>query len=57
MKKLFVANRETGDFIEEIASIEEGKQIIAQYEENDKKDDIYEPNFYDIVDEDHSSVL
>lgn len=56
MKKLFVADREAGNIIEEVKSIEEGKALIAKYEEQDKADGTYEENFYNIVDEEHNTV-
>lgn len=56
MRKVFTADRETGTFIDEFASIEEARVAIQQYEESDKADGIYEPNFYDIVDEEHHSL-
>ena len=55
--KLYTADRETGTFMQEINSIEEGLELIREYEEGDKEDG-YEPNnFYDIVNEYHESVL
>ena len=47
--KYYVANHETGDLIEEVASVEEGNKLIAEYEESDKKEGIYEPDFYCVV--------
>ena len=57
MGKIYVSDRETGTFIEEVASIEEGIMLISRFEEVDKENDSYEADFYDIVDEDHCSVL
>lgn len=54
--KMYVADRETGTFIEEVKSVEEGKKVIAEYEENDRKEGTYTENFYGIVDEDHCTV-
>lgn len=54
---LYTANKETGDFIEKVGSIEEGKKLIAKYEKSDKTEGIYEEDFYDIVDQNHCSVL
>lgn len=54
--KLYVANRETGYFIDEVESVEEGLKLIDQYESEDKADGTYEENFYDIVDEEHFHV-
>lgn len=56
-KKLFVADRLTGNFIEEVKSYQEGLELIAGYEEQDKKEGTYEENFYDIVDEEHCTVI
>lgn len=56
MKKLYTADRETGTFIEECNSIEEAKELIAQYEEQDKINDVYEEDFYTIVDEEHCTI-
>lgn len=57
MSKIYTADKETGTFIEECASIEEAKQLIAEYEYQDKINDVYSENFYDIVDENHCSIL
>lgn len=54
--KLYTACRETGDFIEEVNSIQEGKELIKKYEEIDRNEDSYEDNFYAIVDENHEEV-
>ena len=56
MKKIYTADRETGTFIEECNSIEEAKELIAQYEEQDKINDVYEEDFYAIVDEEHCTI-
>ena len=55
--KLYVADKETGTFIEEVQNIEEGLEIIKKYEEQDKNDNVYEENFYDIVNEDHITQI
>ena len=54
--KIYTANRETGMFIEEFASVEEARKAIIAYEEKDKADGIYEENFYDVVDENHCTI-
>lgn len=53
---MYVADRQTGTFIEEIATIDEGLKLIRQYEEADKAEGTYEEDFYSIVDEDHCTV-
>ena len=55
-KKYYTAERETGTIIENVKSIEEGKDLIAWYEEEDRADGIYEENFYTIVDEEHNEI-
>lgn len=55
--KIYTANKETGTIIDEFKSIDEAKKAIENYEETDKEDGTYEPNFYDVVDEDHCSLI
>ena len=55
--RYFTAARETGDFIDEFDTYEDCKNAILEYEAYDKDDDSYEPDFYDIVDEDHRSYM
>ena len=54
--KLYVANRQAGDFIEEVKTVQEGLDLIWRYEAADKEDGTYEEDFYDLVDEDHCAV-
>ena len=56
-KTLHVTNRETGDFICMVDSVEQGLKIIEAYENIDKRWGTYTPNFYDIVNLNHESVL
>lgn len=55
--KIYTANRETGSFIEEAESIDMAKAMIRFYEDEDKKNDVFEPNFYDVVNENHESLI
>ena len=55
--KIYTADRETGTCIEEVKTIQEGYDLIAEYEKSDKEDGIYKPDFYDIVDEYHRSQI
>lgn len=55
--KLYTADKETGTIIEEVASIEEGLKKIAAYEESDKKDGVFEADFYDVINEERITVL
>lgn len=56
MKK-YTADKETGTFIEEVESIEEGKKLIKEYEEDDRKEGIFEEKFYCIVNENHETIF
>lgn len=55
--KYYVAARENGERIEEVATVEDGIWLISYYEELDIEDGVYEPDFYDIVDEEYYSVI
>lgn len=54
---LYTADKETGTFIEKVETIDQGLDLIREYEEEDKNDGTYTPDFYDIVNERHMSVL
>lgn len=54
---VFTADREAGNKIEAFSTIEEALKAIAAYEAEDKKDGTYTPDFYDVVNEDHESVI
>lgn len=53
---IYVADRETGTFIESVNSIEEAHILISEYESSDKESGIYIDGFYDIVNEDHCTI-
>jgi len=53
---LYTADKETGTFIEKVDTIDQGLELIRGYEEEDKNDGTYTPDFYDIVNERHVSV-
>ena len=55
--KIYTADREAGNKIEVFSTIEEAIQAIAEYEEADKKDGTYTPDFYDIINEDCESLI
>lgn len=55
--KFYTADRETGTFIDEFDSLSLAEEAIAIYEAEDDCNNVYVPNFYDIVDEDHNSVM
>lgn len=57
MAKYFTCDRETGDIIDKVETVSEGKMLIALYEKEDKRNRVYQPNFYDVVDINRTSVL
>lgn len=57
MNKIYTAVRETGTFIEEFKTITHAKMAIKEYEKLDKAEGNYEPDYYDIVDEKHCSLI
>jgi hypothetical protein len=44
-------------FIEEAETIDMAKAMIQFYETEDKRNDVFEPNFYDVVNQNHESLL
>ena len=56
-KWMYVAGKETGTFIKRVDSIEAGLDSIDYFEFKDKANGEYQENFYDIVDENHCSLL
>ena len=54
--KIYVADKEAGNRISEVASVIEGYNLIAEYEKQDKKDGIYERDFYNLVDENGENI-
>lgn len=54
---IYVADKDTGTFICKVSSVERGKEMIEDFENEDRKDGIYTTDFYDVVDEDHNSLL
>ena len=54
--KIYTADKETGTFIDECKYIQEAKKLIQQYEEEDRKENIYTADFYDIVNEFHETI-
>lgn len=54
--KFYTADREAGNFIEAFDTYQEAADAIRTYEEADKAEGIYTPNFYEIEDEEHRTV-
>lgn len=51
MKKYVIQDREAGNKIEWFETLEEAEKCLKEYEEEDKKDGIYEEDFYEIVED------
>ena len=49
MKKYIIQHREAGNYIAYFNTLQEAQSALQKYEENDKKEKIYTPNFYEIV--------
>jgi hypothetical protein len=48
MNVWFICCRESGDYIDGFDSKEEAEDMLVIYEDGDKMEDIYVPNFYEI---------
>lgn len=44
-----IRDKETGTEIEEVTTLAEAEQIVAEYEETDRAEGTYTPEFYEIV--------
>ena len=51
MKNYKIQDREAGNVIETGLTLEEAETKLAQFEERDKEQGIYEEDFYEIVEE------
>lgn len=49
MKNYIIQDREAGNVIETVLTLSEAEQLLVQYENDDKKEGIYTPNFYEII--------
>lgn len=54
--KIFTADRECGNIIDRFETIEDAMKAIKSYEEEDKRNGDYTPDFYDVVDENNCSL-
>lgn len=50
--KYILRDKEAGNTIAEFATQEEAELALQEYEEEDKRDGTYEPDFYEIIKED-----
>lgn len=48
-KKYCVRDREAGNIIEVVETYEDGEKLIESFEEDDKENDVYEENFYEVA--------
>jgi hypothetical protein len=56
MKKYKVQDREAGNVIETGLTEEEAQKLLLEYEESDKKEGTFAPEFYEIKEEDLTSA-
>ena len=48
VRPIVIRGRETGDEIVRTWSVQQAREIIKQFEKEDKENKVYEPNFYEI---------
>lgn len=46
---IVVRDREAGNIIDVVLSIQEGEKLIAMYEEIDKREGLYSEDFYEVA--------
>ena len=49
MKKYIIQDRETGTFIDQFDTYQEAQKELKRYENEDKQDGTFTPDFYEIV--------
>jgi hypothetical protein len=52
IQRYAIADREAGNIIDDGLSLDEAEMRIVDYEESDKRDGLYVPNFYEIKKQD-----
>ncbi len=55
--RVHIAVRETGEYVADVRDILQGMAVIELFEYEDEGNDDYEPDWYDIVDDDHRSLV
>lgn len=55
--RIYTADKEAGNKIEAFDTVEHARKAIAAYEEEDKRDGTYTPDFYDVINEDGESLI
>jgi hypothetical protein len=48
-KKYIIQDSETGTFIDEFGTYQEALKALQEYENEDKQEGVYTPDFYEIV--------
>lgn len=56
-KRFIVRDRQTGVWIESFNSLLEAKKCIEQFETEDKVNEIYEPDFYEVYDSELGQIV
>jgi len=57
MKVLVIRDREAGNIIEQVSSMEEGMELIQEFEEKDKAEGTFEEGFYEIAEVDENECF
>lgn len=55
--RYWTRDREAGSKIEPFAALEEAREAIVDYENQDKADGTYSENFYEIYDEEKEEIV
>lgn len=50
-------DKEAGNIIDEFATLEEAREALKGYVEEDKKDNTYTPDFYEIFDSQTEQII
>ena len=54
---IVIRARDTGDKIESFNTLDEAKETLARYQEQDKTDGLYEEDFYEIYDGEKEEIV
>lgn len=54
---IVIRNREAGIIIERFETVEEARETLAKFEEEDEENEIYEPDFYEIYDTEKEEIV
>ena len=55
--RVHVAERMSGNIVADVKDINQGLAVIELFETEDDGNEEYEPGYYDVVDDDHNSLL